>query len=111
MTSAVSCFGPVHNPWSVDYIAGGSSGGSAAGVSGRLCFGAVATDAGGSIRLPAAHCGVVGLKPSYGLVSLRGVGGWYSVNHIGPIARTVSDAALLLQQMAGYDERESTSAK
>jgi aspartyl-tRNA(Asn)/glutamyl-tRNA(Gln) amidotransferase subunit A len=110
-TSAVSCFGPVHNPWSRNFIAGGSSGGSAAAVAGGLCFGAVATDAGGSIRLPSAYSGVVGLKPTYGLVSIRGGGGWWSINHIGPIARTVADAALLLQYMAGYDEQESTSVR
>ena len=111
MTSVISCFGPVHNPWSLAFIAGGSSGGSAAAIAARLCFGAAGTDAGGSIRLPAAYCGVVGLKPTYGLVGIRGGGGFETVNHIGPLARSVTDAALLLQQMAGFDERDSTSVR
>lgn len=73
-TSAISHFGPVHNPWQLDRISGGSSGGSAAAVAAELCFGAVGTDAGGSIRVPAALCGIVGLKPTYGLVAMRGAG-------------------------------------
>jgi aspartyl-tRNA(Asn)/glutamyl-tRNA(Gln) amidotransferase subunit A len=110
-TSAVSHFGPVHNPWEHDRIAGGSSGGSAAAVAAGLCFGAVGTDAGGSIRVPSACCGIVGLKPTYGLVSTRGAGdeGWWSMNHVGPICRSVADAALLLSAIAGYDPRDTTS--
>jgi aspartyl-tRNA(Asn)/glutamyl-tRNA(Gln) amidotransferase subunit A len=110
-TSAVSYFGPVHNPWQVDRIAGGSSGGSAAAVAAGLCFGAVGTDAGGSIRVPSAYCGIVGLKPTYGLVGMRGGGdvGWWSMNHVGPMCRSVSDAALLLRAMAGYDPDDSSS--
>ncbi len=112
-TAAVSYFGPVHNPWQHDRIAGGSSGGSAAAVAAGLCFGAVGTDAGGSIRVPSAFCGIVGLKPTYGLVGMRGGGeaGWWSMNHLGPICRSVADAALLLSAIAGYDPRDSTSVE
>ena len=112
-TSAVSHFGPVHNPWQYDRIAGGSSGGSAVAVAAGLCFGAVGTDAGGSIRVPSAYCGIVGLKPTYGLVSMRGGGdaGWWSMNHLGPMCRSVADAALLLSAIAGYDPRDSTSVE
>ena len=110
-TAAVSFFGPVHNPWQQDRISGGSSGGSAAAVVADLCFGAVGTDAGGSIRVPSAFCGIVGFKPTYGLVSMRGGGeaGWWSMNHLGPMCRTVADAALLLAAIAGYDPRDSAS--
>jgi aspartyl-tRNA(Asn)/glutamyl-tRNA(Gln) amidotransferase subunit A len=110
-TAAISHFGPVHNPWQHDRIAGGSSGGSAAAVAAGLCFGAVGTDAGGSIRVPSAYCGIVGLKPTYGLVGMRGGGeaGWWSMNHLGPMCRSVADAALLLSTIAGHDPRDSTS--
>jgi aspartyl-tRNA(Asn)/glutamyl-tRNA(Gln) amidotransferase subunit A len=110
-TAAVSHFGPVRNPWNHDRISGGSSGGSAAAVAAGLCFGAVGTDAGGSIRVPSAYCGIVGFKPTYGLVGMRGGGeaGWWSMNHVGPICRSVADAALLLSTIAGYDPRDSTS--
>ena len=112
-TSAVSHFGPVHNPYQSDRISGGSSGGSAAAVAARLCFGAVGTDAGGSIRVPSAFCGIVGLKPTYGLVSMRGAGeaGWWSMNHVGPMCRSVADAALLLSAIAGYDPSDTTSVR
>ena len=112
-TAAVSHFGPVHNPWKHDRITGGSSGGSAAAVAAGLCFGAVATDAGGSIRVPSAYCGIVGLKPTYGLVGMRGGGeaGWWSMNHLGPMCRSVADVALLLSAIAGYDPRDSTSVR
>ena len=110
-TAVVSYFGPVHNPWQPDRIAGGSSGGSAAAVAADLCFGAVGTDAGGSIRVPSAYCGIVGLKPTYGLVGMRGggEGGWWSMNHVGPMCRSVADVALLLSAMAGFDAGDSTS--
>ena len=110
-TAAVSHFGPVHNPWQQDRIAGGSSGGSAAAVAAGLCFGAVGTDAGGSIRVPSAYCGIVGLKPTYGLVGMRGAGegGWWSMNHVGPICRSLADIALLLSAISGYDRHDSTS--
>ena len=111
-TSAVSYFGPVHNPWQHARIAGGSSGGSAAAVAAGLCFGAVGTDAGGSIRVPSSCCGIVGLKPTYGLVGMRGGGdrGWWSMNHLGPMCRSVADAAILLSAIAGHDPRDGTSA-
>lgn len=110
-TSAVSHFGPVHNPWQLDRIAGGSSGGSAAAVVADLCLGAVGTDAGGSIRVPSACCGIVGLKPTYGLVGMRGAGdvGWWSMNHVGPMCGSVADAALLLSAIVGYDHGDSSS--
>ena len=109
-TSIVSYFGAVHNPWEVSHIAGGSSGGSAAAVAAGLCYGALGSDTAGSVRLPASHCGIVGLKPTYGLVSIRGVIplSW-SLDHVGPMARTTADTALLLQVIAGYDAQDTTS--
>jgi aspartyl-tRNA(Asn)/glutamyl-tRNA(Gln) amidotransferase subunit A len=109
-TSVPSHFGPVHNPWKLDRIAGGSSGGSAAAVAAELCYGALGSDTGGSIRQPAAYCGIVGLKPTYGRVSTRGVIplSW-SLDHIGPMCRTVADTAILLGAIAGYDPLETTS--
>jgi len=109
-TSVPSHFGPVHNPWNVGRIAGGSSGGSAAAVAAGLCFGAMGSDTGGSIRQPAAYCGITGLKPTYGRVSTRGVVplSW-SLDHAGPLCRTAGDAALLLEAIAGYDPLEPGS--
>ena len=109
-TSAVSHYGPVHNPWNRDRVPGGSSGGSAAAVAAGLCYGALGSDTGGSIRQPAAYCGIAGLKPTYGLVSTRGVVplSW-SLDHIGPMCRTVADVVLLLQLIAGYDPLDSNS--
>jgi aspartyl-tRNA(Asn)/glutamyl-tRNA(Gln) amidotransferase subunit A len=109
-TSVPSHFGPVHNPWNLDRIAGGSSGGSGAAVAAELCYGALGSDTGGSIRQPSAYCGIVGLKPTYGRVSTRGVIplSW-SLDHIGPMCRTVTDAALLLSAISGYDAAETTS--
>lgn len=106
--SVQSFFGPVHNPWKLDRIAGGSSGGSAAAVAAGLCYGALGSDTGGSIRQPAAYCGIAGLKPTFGRVSTRGVIplAW-SMDHIGPMCRTVADAALLLQAIAGFDPEDS----
>jgi aspartyl-tRNA(Asn)/glutamyl-tRNA(Gln) amidotransferase subunit A len=111
-TSVVSHFGAVHNPWELNHIAGGSSGGSAAAVAAELCYGALGSDTGGSIRGPAACCGIVGFKPTYGLVSTRGVIplSW-SRDHVGPMTRTVADAAIILQAIAGYDIEETTSQK
>ena len=111
-TSETSYFGPVKNPWKLDRMPGGSSGGSAAAVAARLCFGALGSDTGGSIRLPAALCGIVGLKPTYGLVSTRGVLplAW-SLDHVGPMCRTASDTALLLSAIAGYDENDPASVE
>ena len=111
-TSATSYFGPVRNPWALDRNPGGSSGGSAAAVAAGLCFGALGTDTGGSIRTPAAYCGVVGLKPTYGLVSIRGIIPLtLSLDHCGPIVRTVEDAALLLNVLAGYDKLDIASVE
>jgi aspartyl-tRNA(Asn)/glutamyl-tRNA(Gln) amidotransferase subunit A len=100
-------FGAVRNPWNTAYITGGSSSGCAAAVAAGLCYGAIGTDTAGSIRLPAAYCGIVGLKPSYGLVSTRGIIplSW-SLDHVGPMARTVFDAALMLQAIAHYDQHD-----
>ncbi len=103
-------YGTTRNPWDQTRIAGGSSGGSAAAVAAGLCPGALGTDTGGSIRLPAALCGIVGLKPTHGRVSLTGV--WphtMTCDHVGPLARTTADAALLLQAIAGYDPRDPMS--
>jgi len=103
-TGTTGCFGPAHNPWNLEHITGGSSAGSAAAVSAGFCFGSIGSDDGGSVRIPASHCGVVGFKTSYGRVSTRGVvPSAYSMDTIGPIARTVEDAALLLQVAAGHD--------
>src|SRR6266567_456981 len=96
-SSLISHFGPVRNPINPEFITGGSSGGSAAAVATGMCYGAIGTDTAGSIREPAALCGVVGLKPSYELVSTKGIIPLsYSLDHAGPIARTVEDAAILL---------------
>jgi aspartyl-tRNA(Asn)/glutamyl-tRNA(Gln) amidotransferase subunit A len=109
-TSAVSYWGPVRNPWNLERVAGGASGGSAAAVAMSNCFAALGTDSGGAIRIPSAYCGVVGFKPSYGRVSLRGIIPFsWSLDHCGPMARTVEDAAMLLQQIAGYDHLDIDS--
>jgi aspartyl-tRNA(Asn)/glutamyl-tRNA(Gln) amidotransferase subunit A len=103
-TGTTGCFGPARNPWNTERITGGSSAGSAAAVAAGMCFGSVGSDDGGSVRIPGAHCGVVGFKTSYGRVSTRGVvPSAYSMDTIGPIARTVEDTAALLQVIAGYD--------
>lgn len=106
-SSLVSFFGDVHNPRNSAHIAGGSSGGSAAAVVAGLCYAAIGTDTAGSIREPAALCGCVGIKPTYGRVSARGVIplSW-SLDHVGPLAATVADAAIVLQAIAGYDARD-----
>jgi aspartyl-tRNA(Asn)/glutamyl-tRNA(Gln) amidotransferase subunit A len=110
-TSAVSYWGPVRNPWNLERVSGGPSGGSAAAVAMQNCFAALGTDSGGGIRTPASYCGVVGFKPTYGRVSLRGIIPYaWSLDHCGPIARTVEDAAMLLQQIAGYDHLDVDSA-
>ncbi len=100
-------FGPARNPWNTAHVTGGSSSGSAAAVAGGLCYGAIGTDTAGSIRLPAACCGITGLKPTYGLVSTRGIIplSW-SLDHVGPMARTAADAALMLQAIAHYDPQD-----
>jgi aspartyl-tRNA(Asn)/glutamyl-tRNA(Gln) amidotransferase subunit A len=105
-------FGPARNPWNTAHVTGGSSSGSAAAVAACLCYGAIGTDTAGSIRLPAACCGITGLKPTYGLVSARGVIplSW-SLDHVGPMARTAADAALILQAIAAYDPQDVGSQK
>ncbi|HEX9110645.1 MAG TPA: amidase, partial [Terriglobales bacterium] len=110
-SSLVSYFGDVHNPWDVGRIAGGSSGGSAAAVVAGLAYAAIGTDTAGSVREPAALCGCVGLKPTYGRVSSQGVIPLsLSLDHVGPLATTVEDAAIVLQAIAGYDPADITSA-
>jgi aspartyl-tRNA(Asn)/glutamyl-tRNA(Gln) amidotransferase subunit A len=109
-TSAITHFGPVHNPWNLDYIPGGSSGGSAAAVSARLCAAALGTDTLASIRLPAAYCGVVGLKATHGLASIRNIVPIStSLDHVGPLTRSVADAALVMQAIAGHDPLDIVS--
>jgi aspartyl-tRNA(Asn)/glutamyl-tRNA(Gln) amidotransferase subunit A len=111
-TSATSYYGPVRNPWALDRNPGGSSGGSASAVAADLCFGALGTDTGGSIRTPSSFCGVVGLKPTYGLVSIRGIIPLtLSLDHCGPIARTAEDAAVMLNFLAGYDKLDIASVE
>jgi aspartyl-tRNA(Asn)/glutamyl-tRNA(Gln) amidotransferase subunit A len=109
-SSSVSYFGPVHNPWALDRIPGGSSGGSAAATAARLCFGSLGTDTAGSVRIPACYCGIVGLKPTYGRVSNRGVVplSW-TLDHVGVLCRTVEDAAQMLGVIAGYDELDAST--
>jgi aspartyl-tRNA(Asn)/glutamyl-tRNA(Gln) amidotransferase subunit A len=103
-------YGPSRNPWDPSRITGGSSGGAAAALAAGLCMGALGSDTGGSIRIPASLCGIVGLKPTFGRVSLQGVIplSW-NLDHAGPMARTVTDAALLLQAIAGYDPDDPVS--
>ncbi|HLI08378.1 MAG TPA: amidase [Ktedonobacteraceae bacterium] len=101
---------PTRNPWNLNHIPGGSSGGSAAAVAAGMCLGAIGTDTGGSIRIPAACCGVTGLKPTYGRISAYGVIplSW-SLDHVGPLARSAEDCAILFDALAGYDPRDASS--
>ena len=105
-------YGPARNPWNTERITGGSSSGSGAAVAAGECFAALGTDTGGSIRIPASLCGVVGLKPTFGRVSRRGVIplSW-SLDHVGPLARTVEDAAIVLQALAGHDPLDQSSSE
>ncbi len=115
-SNETSYFGPVVNPWrrideAADLVPGGSSGGSAAAVAARTCLGATGTDTGGSIRQPAAFCGIVGVKPTYGRCSRWGMVAFASsLDQAGPLTRTVRDAAIMLAAMAGFDPKDSTSA-
>ncbi|WP_031430855.1 Asp-tRNA(Asn)/Glu-tRNA(Gln) amidotransferase subunit GatA [Methylomicrobium agile] len=109
-SNETSFYGPVKNPWDLNAVPGGSSGGSAAAVAARLAAGVTGTDTGGSIRQPAAFCGITGLKPTYGRVSRYGMIAYASsLDQGGPMARTAEDAAILLQSMAGFDGKDSTS--
>jgi aspartyl-tRNA(Asn)/glutamyl-tRNA(Gln) amidotransferase subunit A len=107
-----SCNGPTRNPWDTERVPGGSSGGSAAAVSARLCAAAIGSDTGGSIRQPAALCGVVGLKPTYGRVSRYGLVAYgSSLDQIGPVTKDVTDCALLARVISGHDPMDSTSVE
>jgi aspartyl-tRNA(Asn)/glutamyl-tRNA(Gln) amidotransferase subunit A len=109
-TSAVSHFGAVHNPWNLEYSPGGSSGGSAAAVAARLCAAALGTDTAASVRMPAAFCGIVGLKATHGLVSIRGIVPLSeSHDHVGPLARSVADSSIMMTALAGFDPLDPTS--
>jgi aspartyl-tRNA(Asn)/glutamyl-tRNA(Gln) amidotransferase subunit A len=109
-SGVIGHYGAARNPWNTAHITGGSSSGSAAAVAASLCYGAIGTDTAGSIRLPAACCGITGLKPTYGRVSTSGVAplSW-SLDHVGPMTRTVKDAMLILQVIAGYDVHDIAS--
>jgi aspartyl-tRNA(Asn)/glutamyl-tRNA(Gln) amidotransferase subunit A len=111
ITGANAHYGPVHNPWAHGRISGGSSAGSAAAIAAGLCAGSIGTDTGGSIRVPSAFCGTVGLKPTFGRVSVFGTMPLSpSFDHVGPMARSVADAAILLGVIAGRDPRDATAS-
>jgi aspartyl-tRNA(Asn)/glutamyl-tRNA(Gln) amidotransferase subunit A len=111
-TSENCAFGAPRNPWNTEYICGGSSGGSAASVAADECIASLGTDTGGSIRQPASHCGVVGLKPTYGRVSRYGLVAFASsLDQVGPLTKDVMDCALMMNVISGYDAKDSTSVK
>jgi aspartyl-tRNA(Asn)/glutamyl-tRNA(Gln) amidotransferase subunit A len=105
-------YGPTHNPWHLDHTTGGSSTGSGAAVAAGIVYGSLGTDTGGSVRIPASLCGLVGLKPTYGRVSRHGVIplSW-SLDHVGPLARTVRDTALLMSIISGHDPHDPTTSR
>lgn len=112
ITSANPHFGAVRNPWDTERSPGGSSGGSGAAVAANFVYGALGSDTGGSIRIPASFCGTVGFKPTYGRVSRHGaIPLAYTLDHVGPLARTVRDAAVMLNYIAGYDKHDSSSSR
>lgn len=106
-SSAVTAFGTAHNPWSLQHSPGGSSSGPGIAIAASLCYGTLGTDTAGSIRIPASYCAVVGIKPTFGRASMRGIIplSW-SLDHVGPLAKTVEDAAILLGVIAGFDLRD-----
>ena len=109
-TSVVTHYGPVRNPWGLDYIPGGSSGGSAAAVAARMCAAALGTDTAASIRVPAAYCGVAGFKATHGLASIRGIVPLSETHdHVGPLARSVADCALMMTVLTGFDPLDHVS--
>ncbi len=111
-TSAVTHYGPVHNPWNVAHHPGGSSGGSAAAVAARLCAAALGTDTAASVRYPAACCGVAGLKATHGLASIRGIVPLSEMHdHVGPLARSVADCAIVMTALAGFDPLDPVSIR
>jgi aspartyl-tRNA(Asn)/glutamyl-tRNA(Gln) amidotransferase subunit A len=111
-TSAVTHYGPVHNPWDLDYNPGGSSGGSAAAVAARLCAAALGTDTAASVRFPASCCGVAGFKATHGLASIRGIVPLSEFHdHVGPLARSVADCALMMSALAGFDPLDPVSIR
>jgi aspartyl-tRNA(Asn)/glutamyl-tRNA(Gln) amidotransferase subunit A len=109
-SSTVTAYGTMHNPWGLDHVTGGSSGGPGVAVAADLCFASIGTDTAGSVRMPASHCGIVGLKPTYGRVSTRGVMtlSW-TLDHVGPMCKTVEDVALMMNIIAGYDQLDPTT--
>lgn len=111
-TTETSYFGVTRNPWNAEHVPGGSSGGSAAAVAASECFFALGSDTGGSIRQPAAYCGVVGMKPTYGTVSRYGLVAYgSSLDQIGPLTKDVTDCATVMEVLASHDEKDSTSIK
>ena len=111
-TCVITHYGPVHNPWNLDYTPGGSSGGSAAAVAARMCAAALGTDTAASVRFPAACCGIVGLKATHGLASIRGIVPMSEMHdHVGPLARSVADAALVMTAISGHDPLDPVSIR